>query len=205
MPSSTLHLLAAKAVTQACSLPLTGRFLLGALAPDAVAMRIGCTQEDRDRAHLRNPDWKAAWQETGEIIKLYPKDSFMLGACVHILTDYLWLSGPYRYFKEHTPDTLNEKQARAQYFRDVEAIDRYLFRQGDAHNLWTAALAAQPQGFADLVTAAEVDMWRKERFADLQQTRGRDTAKVLSVSMANDFIDSTASRLGREIGNILGL
>ena len=37
MPSSTMHLLVAQAVAQASAIPLTGRFLLGNLAPDAVA------------------------------------------------------------------------------------------------------------------------------------------------------------------------
>ena len=41
MPSSTMHLLVAQAVAQAGSIPLTGRFLLGILAPDPVAMRNG--------------------------------------------------------------------------------------------------------------------------------------------------------------------
>lgn len=203
MPSSTMHLLVSQAVAQAGSIPLTGRFLLGNLAPDAVAMRNGYTPQDRERAHLRNPDWRAAWSQAGEVISLYPQDPFVIGACIHILTDYLWLAQPYRYFKEHTPEGLSDREARARYYADVEALDRYLFRQTGSHNLWSAAMAAQPQNFADLVSAAEVDMWRKDRYALLQQTKPMEPAQVLTVSMAQKFIESTARRLGRELDKIL--
>ena len=203
MPSSTMHLLVAQAVAQASSIPLTGRFLLGNLAPDAIAMRPGYTAEDQAHAHLRNPDWKAAWSQAGELIAMYPKDPFVLGACVHILTDYLWLAEPYRYFKEHIPADMPERDARVRYYTDVEALDRYLFRQTGSHNLWTAAMAAQPQDFADLVTAGEVDHWRKDRFAQLQQTKTMDPAQILTVSLAQNFIDTTAQRLGRELDKIL--
>lgn len=73
MPSSTMHLLVAQAVAQAGSIPLTGRFLLGNLAPDAVAMRNGYTPQDRERAHLRNPDCgRPGAKRAG--YRLYPQD-----------------------------------------------------------------------------------------------------------------------------------
>lgn len=203
MPSSTMHLWVAQAVAEASSISLTGRFLLGNLAPDAVAMRTGYTVEDRKRVHLRNPDWKAAWKQAREVITLYPKDSFMIGACIHIMTDYLWLAQPYRYFKEHVSPQLTDQQARARYYADVEAMDRYLFRQTGSLNLWSAAMAVPPQDFADLVTSREVDMWRKERYAQLQQAKNMEPAEILTVSLAQGFIKSAGERLGRELDHLL--
>ena len=102
-----------------------------------------------------------------------------------------------------TPEGLSDREARARYYADVEALDRYLFRQTGSHNLWSAAMAAQPQSFADLVSAAEVDMWRKDRYAQLQQTKPMEPAQILTVSMAQNFIETTARRLGRELDKIL--
>lgn len=198
MPLPTLHLVLAQETAALAGISLSGRFLLGNLAPDAIHMRPGADRQDKNRTHLRVPDWNASMERSRQLIAEHGEDPFLAGCALHILADAMWLAGPWKRFRQTLPEDIPEAEWRALYYRDTDALDRYLFRQTAVHQLWSAALAAKPSDYADLVTAAEIDAWRKDRYAALQQSRRIETAKYITVGIMQDFIAEASQRLARE-------
>jgi len=198
MPASMIHLLTSRALVRLAVVPMTGRFLLGSLAPDAVILRNDASREDRYDAHLHNPDWQSAWKNALELAKESRDDGFMMGACTHIMTDYLWLAGPCRSFRKSLEED-DPAQTHTRYAQEMEQLDRMLFRQEDSQKLWAAAMAAQPQDFSGLVTAAEVDRWRKERYQILRESKPMEPPQLFTAAMAQKFVDDAASRIAREL------
>lgn len=195
MPLPTLHLLVAQVAAEKAGISLSGRFLLGNLAPDAIHARPGADRVDKNRTHLRVPDWNSSIERSRQLMAEHVDDPFLVGCAMHILTDAYWLAGPWKKFRAMMPEEITEEEERTLYYRDTDALDRYLFRQNAVHQLWSAAMAAKATDYADLVTGAEVDAWRKDRYAALQQSRRIDNTRYITVGMMQDFVEEASKRL----------
>ena len=96
MPSAPIHLQVADLIEQNKNIPIADKkqFFLGAIAPDAVNLKGFAKKEQRYKVHFRLANlehWKI------NVVSLYNRnlgssgdDSFLLGYCVHLLTDIFW-------------------------------------------------------------------------------------------------------------------
>ncbi len=195
MLTSTLHLLIAQKIAAEGVMPLNGRFLLGNLAPDAVMIRSGYTRELLNTAHLNPGDWAEARTAAVQLLKEFSGDVYIAGAAIHILVDILWFAGPYRNFLKIVSEGRDAVQVRRVYAADMDSLERYFFRQQGTDRLWAAAVAAQPQDLLGLVTASEVDRWRKIRYAELQEAIPQSGPEILSLSEIMNFMEEASDRI----------
>lgn len=197
MPSSTIHLLIAHKIAASGAVQESGRLLLGSIAPDAAQIRSGAAGEELEQSHLKDTDWHSAWNNALELLRAYPNDPYILGAAAHILTDVLWLAGPYREYLRKQPEERDPKEIQTEYASDMEKVERYLFRQTGTDRLWSGALVAPVQDLPGLVTAREVDLWRKFAYSKLQESKAPADMAGMKLSEILAFIDETAKRILR--------
>lgn len=198
MPLPTLHLWVAERAAQLAGLPISGRYLLGNLAPDAIHMRSDTGRSDKDRTHLREPNWNSAWDNSRILLRQAKGDAYLIGCALHVLVDYLWILGPWKNFRNGlTPE--ENQQWRKLYYQDCDAIDRWLYQQGNSQALWNAVLKAPTADYLDLVSAGEVDEWRKDRYENLRHSRQMQPARRITLTIAQTFVEEAAQGLAREL------
>lgn len=198
MPLPTLHLWVAERAAQLAGLPISGRYLLGNLAPDAIHMRSDTDRSDKDRTHLREPNWNSAWDNSRILLRQAKGDAYLIGCALHVLVDYLWILGPWKNFRNGlTPE--ENQQWRKLYYQDCDAIDRWLHQQGNSQALWNAVLKAPTADYLDLVSAGEVDEWRKDRYENLRHSRQMQPARHITLTIAQNFVEAAAQGLAREL------
>ena len=198
MPLPTLHLWVAERAAQLAGLPVSGRYLLGNLAPDAIHMRPDTDRTDKNRTHLREPNWNSAWDNSRLLLRQAQGDPYLLGCALHVLVDYLWIVGPWKNFRNAlTPE--EDAHWRKLYYADCDAIDRWLYQQGNSQALWMAVLKAPTADYLDLVSAGEVDLWRKDRHEFLRHSRQMQPARHITLTQAQTFVQEAGQGLAREL------
>ena len=85
------------------------------------------------------------------------------------------------------------------YYQDCDAIDRWLYQQGNSQALWAAVLKAPTADYLDLVSANEVDLWRKDRHEFLRHSRQMQPARHITLTQAQTFVQETGQGLAREL------
>lgn len=199
MPLPTMHLWVARKIAERAGLPISGRYLLGNIAPDAIHGRRQATPEAKYEAHLRVPGFADGWDNALELMTQSGGDPFLLGCALHILLDHKWVAGPYIRFKKSMPKSASAEEIKRQYSMDCEYIERWLFKQNGSQGLWTAVLRAPLSHSYSYVTSGEIDMWRKMRFAGLSLDRNIPPARIISLSIARAFMENAADTLVEEI------
>lgn len=95
MPSTMIHLVIAKNISEKFNVSNLGEFYLGAIAPDTVNLHGKAPKEVRYCAHLRDTNYDE-WlknvfefaKKNNELKEKYP--DFFNGFLIHILTDIAW-------------------------------------------------------------------------------------------------------------------
>lgn len=95
MPKSTIHLWVAKKVAENLGVIPGASFLLGNISPDAANLRKDATKQDKQIAHLRQPDFNSGYKNAKKIFREFNDNEFLKGCALHIMLDDLWLKGPY--------------------------------------------------------------------------------------------------------------
>ncbi len=197
MPLPMIHLLTAKYAAERAGLPSSGRYLLGNLAPDAVHMRSAGAREGKIRSHFRENGFVESAGQARRVLRESDGDGFIIGYAAHILVDYIWAAGPLKHVRTVLRDREDWKKA---YYQDCDLIDRWLYIQGENRRQWNAVMVAQPSGFADLVTATEVDEWRKDRYDALRYADDTgNQPQILTVTEVTEFMDRAADDLAAEL------
>jgi len=200
LPLPMIHMLVADKAAAKAEMNISGRLLLGSIAPDAVRMRDGASREESRQAHLQQEDVKAGWNSARAIIKQRRDDPFAVGYALHIMTDILWRMGPFKEFLQLRPEDVTEQAWRRVYNRDMAYTGSWLYAQSRSRELWKIIMAAPPMEFDGLVTAAEVGAWRQITLNELG--RGYDEApeeKRMELSRVLEFIDECADRLAEQL------
>jgi hypothetical protein len=89
---------------------------------------------------------------------------------------------------------------RRLYYRDMDHIDAWLFRQAGARRLWDAVMKAPLTSMPDLLTLGEIGAWRRDRFTHLMSGQHQQPAGWISLDTARVFIGTAGARLAGAIG-----
>jgi hypothetical protein len=169
-----IHLAVARGVCERLAITPTPQILLGSLAPDAIHMRAGHTRQDKNRSHLRTgayswpEDWPApvlAWLDGYDEAET-PLRELAWGYAVHLLTDRHWAASVVAAFRARVPPEWDDGQLRTVYYRETDQIDGDLYRSAPWRPaVWEALAAARPADLPGMVSADEVDAWRRRTLA----------------------------------------
>ena len=174
-------------------------FYLGSISPDAVHMRAGMVPADKSRSHLKNAAWEktrdnAIW--TASVIDFYRLNrdqSFVLGYCLHLMTDIYWNSTFYNAYKaKYLNDTSPIQDIRMAYYNDTDQLDLLLYQSISRFtDLWDALGNAPPQSLFDFVSADEVEAWKQRtlHWYDAGESTHQNPIRYLSIEDLNTFID----------------
>ncbi len=199
MPKSTMHLWVAKKVADYLKFDAGASFLLGNITPDAVNIRPNRTKEDKLVSHLRQPDFKSGYKNAKTVLHDFSDNEFLKGCALHIMLDDLWVKGPYYKTLKKLEGTLDEKEAKIAYLKDIEYIESWLFRQNTSRTLWSAVLNAPLERYFDILTPGEIEDFRKKRYKDLNSKKNIPPSKYITLDVVYDFMDTAAVKLSEEL------
>lgn len=132
MPGSMVHLLVAQLLPDGRE-PL---FLLGSIAPDAIAQRPGATREEKDRMHFRTQNRWALLRSLAE--NASEDDPFSKGYLLHLYTDALWDEGPQADYKVRFPSD----NWIVPYRKELGLCGSWLFQHAEwSKDVWAALLS----------------------------------------------------------------
>lgn len=203
MPLPTIHLLVAEEVAHRTGMGLSGRCLLGAIAPDAVHMRKDSTLDDKHETHLRTEGLKHSWPAAIQLLSNCRRDPFTTGYALHVMTDFLWINGPWRDFTRSLPGDLPTEEIKKIYYRDMNHIDNWLFRQAGSRRLWDALLKAPITALPQYVSLGEVSAWRRDRYLRLMEARRSQPAGYITLDITRRFITEAGQRLAGPVQEAL--
>lgn len=202
MPHSTIHLWVAKKVAENLKQDPSASFLLGNITPDAVNIISGATKQDKQLSHLRQPDFNSGYENAIKILKDENCTDFLKGCATHIMLDEFWLKGPYLSMVKKLKDEMSQKDINANYQKDSEYIELWLFRQNNSRLLWNAVMKAKLERFFDIFTPGEIDNYRRSRYKKLVETKISYTSKYLTLNVVRTFMDTFAGKIADEIRQI---
>ena len=199
MPKSTMHLWVAKKIADHLKFDPSASFLLGNIAPDAVSTRTDRSKNDKQIAHLRQPEFADGYKNSLKILKDFKNNDFLKGCALHIMLDDIWAKGPYYSTLKNLEKKLGEKKAKLAYLRDMEYVESWLFRQNASRTLWSAVMNAPLQRYFDILTPGEIDDFRKRKYIDLNAKISRSPSKHITLDVVYTFIDEAVIKLSREL------
>ncbi len=171
MPLPMVHLGVARMILERTSMIKDyPQFYLGAIAPDAVHMRINGNKQDKNKSHLRwdevsvrklySDEWKS------KIVDLYarfPQDDYVAGYCAHLFTDLYWSETVFEAFKaKYGNDNLPLQERDIAYYNDTDILDIQLYREcAWRRDAWACLKLSRGQDIVNCVSANEVDAWKE--------------------------------------------
>ena len=208
MPFAMTHLIIAKKISDkysGCvkSLP---QFYLGSIAPDAVHNRVNYVSDYKKHSHLitgtekwgmttENDKWKNNVLEFLYKHKNSNNRDFVLGYCVHVLTDLnnnivLWTPFREQYFKERDWEYDNI------HHRESEKIDIELALSYDErHIFWENLKMSNSVDLPDYVYASEIDNQKNLILNEWYINKERPDVslnEVRTYTLEMEFIKNTA-------------
>lgn len=204
MPFPMIHMEVARLVKAKCGIGNTAQYYLGTIAPDAVHIRAGMSGEDKKAAHLCTDG--AAWGEVTDnagwrdnVLDFLRTNTagdrdFLLGYCVHILTDIYWNEKVYMPFKRHYKGPV--KDMRSVYRDDCLHMESSLCGLCDWRDVMHAYLE-NAKGMAICnIGADEVDAWSREecRFFDSMPVPDGGP-RYITLADGLDFIRDAGERI----------
>ena len=190
MTPATINLKIAYDVAESMNINISGQFLLGAIAPDAVFVRTNLTQKDIDDAHYRQQSIKKSWTEAAHEFKL-TESPFMKGYSLHIMTDVLWLSGVYAKLKEKYGDSLSKNVV----VDDLNYIEKWLFRQKEYQSLWNGIAGSKINNLHFYVAPGEVELFKSQKSQSIKYDIASDTMNYLTFEDVDNFIKRSVKRI----------
>ena len=202
MPLPTIHLLVAQKISEKLEMSVSGKLLLGSLAPDAIHARAGNVRADKNNTHLRDPEFKSSWPNALKMLKNSQGDPFIMGYALHVMTDYLWITDVWVRFKKALPDDMPEGEWKQYYYRDTDFIDKWFYRDPKVRKLWRIVTSAPSQSLPGILTAMEISRWANERLGMVSSGDQEQPVGIITTESAKIFIERAASRLVEEIEKI---
>lgn len=201
MPHSTMHLWLARKVAENLKFEPGARYYLGSIAPDAVGAGHGTTK--KEVSHLREPDFNSGYENAKKILEQFYDNEFLRGCAIHIMFDDLWLKGPYLHLLKSFNDKVPKEKIKAQYQKDCEYLELWLFRQNDSRPVWSAVMSSTLERYFDILTPGEIDDWRKNSYMQLNQKKITTMqTKFITLDVMRTFLDKAANKIADEIREI---
>jgi len=205
MPLPMIHLAVVMAMAENEPIYDEPQHLLGSLAPDAIHMRPGWTREDKVRIHLRRYDGSLS-PDVGSLLSASataPQGQRDLaeGYAIHLLTDWLWLNDVVAELRSALgPVSLDA--LRAVYYADLDPLDAWLYQTKSWRPLvWNKLETAEALDLPGLVTAEEIDGWRRRTLAWFDDRAGESIADGRHITRAR--VEGFVARAGREMPTLL--
>ena len=205
MPLPMVHLAVVMAMADSDPTLADSQRLLGSLAPDAIHMRHGWTREDKVRVHLRRYDGTLN-PGVGSLLhydSAGPRSQRDLaeGYAIHLLTDWLWLNDVVAELRGALgPVPLEE--LRAVYYADLNPLDAWLYQTKPWRPVvWKKLGTAAALDLPGLVTAEEIDGWRRRTLAWFDDRAGESIADGRHITRAR--VEAFVARAGREMPTLL--
>ncbi len=190
MAPATINLKIANDIAQKIGINVSGQFLLGSIAPDAVFVRSNLTQEDFESSHYRCKSIKASWKEAVEEFK-QAESPFMKGYALHVMTDVLWLSSVYaKLIKEY-----DDSFSKSVMTDDMDYIEKWLYRQNEYQNLWNAISGAKINNLHFYVSPGEVEIFKTQKAQSIKYDPVIDSMQYLTLDGIDKFIKKTVQRI----------
>lgn len=199
MPLPTIHLLVAQKISEKMNVHISGRLLLGSIAPDAIHVRAGNVRSDKHNTHLRIPEFKSAWPNSIKLLEDCQGDPFIMGYALHIMTDYLWITGPWVQFRKILPKDMPEDEWKEYYYKDTDYIDKWFYRNPKVRKLWTIANNAPAQSLPGILTATEISRWANERLGIISSGEQQHPVGIITIATVQKFIETASDKLIKEI------
>lgn len=203
MPLPTIHLLVTEEIAHRTGIGLSGRCLLGSIAPDAIHMRKDSTADDKHYTHLRAEGFRESWPAALALLAGCRRDPFVIGYALHVMTDYLWILGPWRDFTRKLPGDMPKDEMKKLYYRDMNHIDSWLFHQAGSQRLWDALLKAPSAAMAPYLSLGEVSAWRRDRYLRLVDAKRSQPAGYITLDTARRFITEAGQKLAGPVRDAL--
>jgi len=190
MAPATIHLKIAGEIANRLGINISGQFLLGAVAPDAVFARVGCSIDDIVNSHYRQTSVKNSWTLAVNEFK-ETENTFLLGYCIHIMTDVLWLSSVYADIKKLQGESF-DKRILAD---DMNYLEKWLYRQNEYASLWNGVSGAKIQNINYYVSPGEIELFKSQRLQSIKYDSVNESMKYLTLESIDKFIKKSIKRI----------
>lgn len=187
------------------------QFYLGSISPDCVNLRQGLRTRDRARSHLwlENPSYRMPknlifWQN--HVLDFLQRSegsersAFVLGYCIHVLTDIYWYETVYEQFRiRYCADSAPVLEDRLAFTNDIEQLELTLLNQSDwADGALDLLRASEGESLGDIVSAHEVDEWKRQTLLWLESGSAdfHSPVRYFSQIDMNRFIEEAGNYAG---------
>jgi len=207
MPLPMVHLAVAIRVHEMLGWKMTGEYLLGNIAPDAIHMRPGSGRSEKDAVHLNVgtlPEAEALEKVQGLLQKEYfalnGQPTFRTGYALHLLADHFWTHWIVVIFKDKLTAGMPDSEKRALYYRETDQVDFNLYHQVPWRpKVWNYLASSSPQDFDGLLTANEIQKWlaRDLNWFERIKDEPRITPIFITDAITGSFIERAAERASK--------
>jgi hypothetical protein len=200
MPLPMVHLAVARKITKDFNkINNLSLYYLGAIAPDAIHMRKNQVPEDKQKSHL----YSRNIQGIDNVNNYYAEKNncldrnFLLGYCIHVLTDIYWHETLYSSFKhKYSQDSEPIQEQKWAYYNDTDKLDFELYKTLEwKDEVWSLLKEVRGIDVEDLVTSTEVDAWntRTLNWYNSGQSQHKNPIRYITSEDLMEFIDKSAS------------
>lgn len=190
MAPATIHLKVADEVAKELGINVSGQFLLGAIAPDAVFARTEYTREDILDSHYRQHSVKKSWFHAAEEFNAVD-NAFLKGYCIHIMTDVLWLSQVIAVLKKKYEDAFSKHIL----VDDMNFLEKWLYRQKEYLALWNGILGTKINNINYYVSPGEVELFKLQKSQSIKYDTVAEGMEYLTLEDIDKFIKKTVKRI----------
>lgn len=194
MAPPTIHLMVARTIAEKLDMNMSGSFLLGTVAPDAILARIDYTAEQLNNSHFRKEGIKDSWLKAKTEF-LSGDDAFAKGYAIHIMVDVLWITGIYLKYKDKLQDDFSIKK----YNDDITFIEKWLCNTSKNNQLWQAITGAKLSGYNIYISPGELDLYKSQKYKSIVYDDAPQKMNYMSVEDINQFVVKAAKRIINEL------
>lgn len=167
MPLPMVHLSIARQLTQLLEIEDHEAFYIGAIAPDAIHKRDDMTRKEKNITHLDIKSHISRDVAFKSVIDYYKQPtetnrSFLLGYCVHVLTDSLWLFDVFRPFKKVLIPNMGRASITHRYYTDTAYIDNQLYEEANWRGELNQLFLVRRKLSNELVFELEIHQWQEQ-------------------------------------------
>ena len=214
MPLPMVHLSVAKNILDAgFKTANPAGFYLGAISPDAIHMRENADKAAKNQTHLSPDDKKRGAVDEREYLGLLKgfiaenkdrtDESFLLGYCTHIATDFIWIKEIFNPFaRKYAAETSPAQDRPAAYYNDTDIIDQFLYNESEWRAaVWEELKHAEAFGFLNLLSAHEISAWRERtlHWYDSGESGHKNPIRYITKADVEGFIPKCAEMILDEL------
>jgi len=194
MAPATIHLKIADEIAKELNINVSGQYLLGSIAPDAVYARVGYTKDDILDAHYMQESIKKSWFHASEEFKSIDSP-FLKGYCVHVMTDVLWLSQIIAHLKRKYEDDFS----RDVLTDDMNFLEKWLYRKKEYLALWNGILGSKITNINYYVSPGEIELFKSQKSQSIRYDMVAEGMQYLTLEDIDEFVKKSVKRILKEL------